>query len=78
MRIQVILWMTAKWVQKVVNNCGAWSVHEWVCILRVAGGDPRRPSAVKKTDVYIVPVDIDSPLRNLLTVKKVACAFALY
>ena len=31
-----------------------------------------------QTDVHIVPVDSDSPIRNLLKVQTVRCALALY
>ena len=31
-----------------------------------------------QTDVHIVPVDSDSPIRNLLKVRTVRCALALY
>ena len=31
-----------------------------------------------QTDVHIVPVDSDSPIRNLLKVQTVRCALVLY
>ena len=31
-----------------------------------------------QTDVHIVPVDSDSPIRNLLKVRTVRCALVLY
>ena len=31
-----------------------------------------------QTDVHIVPVDSESPIRNLLKVQKVRCALVLY
>ena len=42
------------------------------------GGGPRRPIGDVQTDVHIVPVDSDSPLRNLLKVQTVRCALVLY
>ena len=42
------------------------------------GGGPGRPIGDVQTDVHIVPVDSDSPLRNLLTVQTVRCALVLY
>ena len=38
------------------------------------GGGSRRPIGDVQTDVHIVPVDSDSPLRNLLKVQTVRCA----
>ena len=38
------------------------------------GGGPRRPIGDVQTDVHIVPVDSDSPSRNLLKVQTVRCA----
>ena len=42
------------------------------------GGGSRRPIGDVQTDVHIVPVDSDSPLRNLLKVQTVRCALALW
>ena len=42
------------------------------------GGGSRRPVGDVQTDVHIVPVDSDSPLRNLLKVQTVRCALVLY
>ena len=42
------------------------------------GGGPGRPIGDVQTDVHIVPVDSDSPLRNLLKVQTVRCALVLY
>jgi|MDSW01.1.fsa_nt_gb hypothetical protein len=38
----------------------------------------RRSLTDVTTDVHIVPVDSDSPIRNLLKVRTVRCALALY
>ena len=42
------------------------------------GGGYGRPVGDVQTDVHIVPVDSDSPIRNLLKVQTVRCALALY
>ena len=42
------------------------------------GSGPRRPIGDVQTDVHIVPVDSDSPSRNLLKVQTVRCALVLY
>ena len=42
------------------------------------GGGPGSPIGDVQTDVHIVPVDSDSPLRNLLKVQTVRCALVLY
>jgi hypothetical protein len=42
------------------------------------GGGPCRPIGDVQTDVHIVPVDSDSPIRNLLKVQTVRRALVLY
>ena len=42
--------------------------------VRVAGGWVMPTHTDVQTDVHIVPVDSDSPIRNLLKVRTVRCA----
>jgi hypothetical protein len=44
----------------------------------VAGGWIMPTRTDVQTDVHFVPVDSDSPIRNLLKVQTVRCALALY
>ena len=46
--------------------------------IRVAGGWIMPTRTDVQTDVHIVPVDSDSPIRNLLKVQTVRCALVLY
>ena len=46
--------------------------------IRVAGGWVMPTRTDVQTDVQNVPVDSDSPIRNLLKVQTVRCALALY
>ena len=46
--------------------------------IRVAGGWFMPTRTDVQTDVHIVPVDSDSPIRNLLKVQTVRCALVLY
>ena len=46
--------------------------------IRVAGGWIMPTRTDVQTDVHIVPVDSESPIRNLLKVQTVRCALVLY
>ena len=46
--------------------------------IRAAGGWIMPTRTDVQTDVHIVPVDSDSPIRNLLKVQTVRCALVLY
>ena len=50
-----------------------------MCVyIRVAGGWIMPTRTDVQTDVHIVPVDSDLPIRNLLKLQTVRCVLALY